>query len=103
MACPTDCSSCDSSLSVAVTGFTGSCSGLNGTYTFVKNGCIWTGLPTVWGFLACDGDKWKLTVGPGSAGGEGEKDNEDGCPATGLYELTGIGSCVGQSPEASIS
>ncbi len=103
MACPTDCSSCDSSLSVSVSGFTGSCSYLNGSYTFTKSDCGWSGLPDVWGFLACQDGYWKLQIGPGTGGADGEKLDTNGCPALGTYSLNGYGSCNGQSPSASVS
>ena len=105
MPCPSECSNCPQLLHVTLTGFSDACGFLNGGYTFnrVGNNCIWSGLPAVWGFIACRDNKWGVSIGNGVDGAYGELPNETGCPTEGTYYLTAMGACTGQNPKAFVT
>jgi len=117
--CPSDCTNCDTPITVDVTGFTGGCADLNGSYTLTKAGCSWTGPcgdctdPHDMD-ITCVGNAWVLTLtgNTGISGSVvGSKANQvTGTPGTGpcvregLYALAGgTGDCAGQTGEALVS
>ena len=76
--CPTDCSSCDTPLTLTVSDLIGNCTDLNGNITLNKYfgvSCIWSGSKggtscvTYSATLTCDEDgKWHISINATSCG-----------------------------------
>ena len=111
--CPSDCSGCDDPLTLTVSGFTGSCAHMNGTYTLARSGCSWVGpneSHLAQATVTCGSQIWGIAIigSPfyqysADALGDNGAPNLTGCPSAGPYVLVGNDDCAGQSGTGTIS
>lgn len=103
-ACPSDCSGCDASKTVSISGFTGTYAGMNGNWTITRSGCEWSTSGGLYvdcfdGYvirLLCSGSLWYLFLELESWRAdcgcsdsfEGIRINLDDCPPTGAYAMS---------------
>ena len=115
--CPTDCSSCPSTLALAISGLpagTDCGNALNGqSFTITRSACMWTYMGTVSGgtisiTLACSAGTWTTTIVCTSVNGTADNEtwavvmpNKGTCPQTGTFmgttQSVGSPSCDGST------